>query len=70
MTDLQPYLGARGHLVMLRTGDLAYVHVHPLATRRLAFDTSEAAPGTYRLFVQFRRENRVHTAACTREVKP
>ncbi|GAB09404.1 hypothetical protein GOARA_036_01360 [Gordonia araii NBRC 100433] len=27
---LQPYLGARGHLVALRSGDLAYTHVHPL----------------------------------------
>ena len=25
----QPYLGAGGHLVALREGDLAYLHVHP-----------------------------------------
>jgi len=25
---LEPYLGARGHLVALRDGDLAYLHVH------------------------------------------
>ncbi|MGH3336199.1 MAG: hypothetical protein ACRDOZ_10300, partial [Nocardioides sp.] len=29
VTDLQPYLGAYGHLVVLREGDLAYLHVHP-----------------------------------------
>ncbi len=29
VTDLDPYLGAFGHLVALRTGDLAYLHVHP-----------------------------------------
>ncbi len=29
VTDLQPYLGAYGHLVALRDGDLAYLHVHP-----------------------------------------
>jgi hypothetical protein len=29
VTDLQDYLGARGHLVALRAGDLAYLHVHP-----------------------------------------
>lgn len=28
VTDLQPYLGAFGHLVALREGDLAYLHVH------------------------------------------
>jgi len=26
---LQPYLGAKGHLVALREGDLAYLHAHP-----------------------------------------
>jgi len=29
VTTLQPYLGAFGHLVTLRAGDLAYLHVHP-----------------------------------------
>jgi hypothetical protein len=29
VTDLEPYLGAYGHLVALREGDLAYLHVHP-----------------------------------------
>lgn len=36
---LEPYLGARGHLVAFRVDDLAYSHVHPLpssATRELA----------------------------------
>ena len=30
VTDLQPYLGAYGHLVVLRDGDLAYLHAHPV----------------------------------------
>ncbi|QSB14008.1 hypothetical protein JQS43_21085 [Natronosporangium hydrolyticum] len=29
VTDLEPYLGAYGHLVALRQGDLGYLHVHP-----------------------------------------
>jgi hypothetical protein len=66
--DLQPYLGARGHLVMLRAGDLGYEHVHPLTTTRLAFDTGAAAPGRYRLFLQFRHGGAVHTAAFTHAV--
>jgi hypothetical protein len=67
--DLQPYLGARGHLVMLRAGDLAYEHVHPLAgPPALAFATGHTARGTYRLFLQFRHGGTVHTAAFTREV--
>jgi hypothetical protein len=66
--DLQPYLGANGHLVMLRAGDLAYEHVHPLPSSTLAFDTAGAAPGTYRLFLQFRHADRVRTVAFTRAV--
>ena len=66
--DLQPYLGARGHLVMLRAGDLAYEHVHPLSAGELAFATDDVAPGTYRLFLQFRHAGKVHTAAFTRAV--
>ena len=27
--ETEPYLGARGHLVALREGDLAFLHVHP-----------------------------------------
>ena len=29
VTDLEPYLGASGHLVGIHAGDLAYAHVHP-----------------------------------------
>jgi hypothetical protein len=70
VNGLQPYLGARGHLVMLRAGDLAYEHVHPLKTDELGFATADVAPGRYRLFVQFRHADEVHTAAFTREVAP
>ena len=71
VTDLQPYLGARGHLVMLREGDLAYLHMHPLDTGpdRIAFHTGTTEPARYRLFLQFRHRDRVHTAAFTRTVE-
>ena len=42
VTDLQPYLAAYGHLVALRQGDLAYLHVHPEARARRRQD--EARP--------------------------
>jgi hypothetical protein len=63
-----PYLGARGHLVALRAGDLAFLHVHPDA-RRLRFMAEFPTAGTYRLFLQFRAGGRVHTAAFTQEVE-
>jgi hypothetical protein len=72
VAGLQPYLGARGHLVVLRAGDLAYAHVHPLggahAPGEIAFASPAPIPGSYRLFLQFRHGGRVHTAAFTREV--
>ncbi len=72
VTDLQPYLGARGHLVALREGDLAYQHIHPdaKAPPEIAFHTGDSEPGRYRLFLQFRHQGRVHTAAFTRTVEP
>jgi Cu+-exporting ATPase len=36
VTDLQPYLGAYGHLVALRTSDLAYLHLHPTGNQATA----------------------------------
>lgn len=35
---LEPYLGARGHLVALREGDLAYLHVHPVESAESSQD--------------------------------
>jgi hypothetical protein len=63
------YLGAKGHLVALRRGDLAFLHVHPDADR-LRFAADFPAPGEYRLFLQFRSEGKLHTTAFTQEVRP
>lgn len=74
VTDLQPYLAAYGHLVVLRAGDLAYVHVHPNGEPGdgvtapgpdITFHTAVPGPGTYRLFLDFRHEDTVRTAAFT-----
>ena len=64
---VEQYLGAKGHLVALRQGDLAFLHVHPDEGRPTFMATFPTA-GTYRLFLQFRAAGRVHTAAFTREV--
>ena len=74
VTDLDPYLGAYGHLVALRTGDLAYLHVHPDGEPGdgstepgpdITFGTSVPSAGTYRLFLDFQHEGVVRTAAFT-----
>jgi hypothetical protein len=66
--SLQPYLGAFGHLVVLRQGDLGYVHVHPepqLVDRKVKFWLAAPSAGTYRMFFDFQVGGRVHTAAWT-----
>jgi hypothetical protein len=64
---IQDYLGAKGHLVALRQGDLAYLHVHP-AANQLRFMANFPTSGTYRLFLQFQVDGRVHTVAFTQYV--
>jgi hypothetical protein len=64
----EPYLGARGHLVALREGDLAFLHVHP-DEDAVRFAAEFPTEGRYRLFLQFKHEGRVRTAAFTREVR-
>lgn len=72
VTGLEPYLGARGHLVGLRQGDLAYLHLHPeeaaAADDPISFAGSFPSAGTYRLFLQFQHEGVVRTAPFTVEV--
>jgi hypothetical protein len=64
---VEPYLGVRGHLVALREGDLAFLHVHPDADR-LRFMATFPSAGRYRLFLQFKAGGRIHTAEFTQEV--
>jgi hypothetical protein len=69
---IEPYLGARGHLVAVRQGDLGYLHVHPEEHRDAAdaipFSADFTSAGSYRLFLQFRSDGSVHTAAFTVKV--
>jgi hypothetical protein len=63
----EPYLGAGGHLVALREGDMAFLHVHPTGDGP-NFAVEFPTPGRYRLFLQFKHEGRVQTVAFTQEV--
>jgi len=74
VTDLEPYLGAYGHLVALRSGDLAYLHVHPEGTPGdgvtdpgpdVVFFAEVPSPGRYHLYLDFKHEGVVRTAAFT-----
>ena len=72
VTDLQPYLAAYGHLVALRDGDLAYLHVHPAgapgdgvtpAGPGITFYATIPSAGDYGLFLDFQHDGVVRTAA-------
>ena len=69
VTDLQPYLGALGHLVAIRHGDLAYLHVHPLEEAdgaggpKVRFAVEVPTAGTYGLFFDFAHGDEVRTAS-------
>ncbi len=70
VTDLEPYLGANGHLVALRSGDLAYAHVHPAEDGNdgpgiVTFDAELTSAGRYGLFFDFKHDGTVHTASFT-----
>ncbi|MEU6564150.1 hypothetical protein [Nocardia nova] len=72
VTDLQPYLGAYGHLVALRSSDLSYLHVHPEgevgsapAGPRVAFHAQAPSVAAYRLYLDFAHDGKVHTAEFT-----
>lgn len=74
VTDLEPYLGAYGHLVALRSGDLAYLHVHPDGTPddgttqpgpNVVFYAAVPSAGTYHLYLNFKHQGVVRTAAFT-----
>lgn len=74
VTSIEPYLGAFGHLVALRQGDLAYLHVHAegeepqsvdntvTAGPTIAFGTTAPTAGTYLLYLDFRVDGVVRTA--------
>jgi AhpD family alkylhydroperoxidase len=67
----EPYLGAAGHLVVLRSGDLAYVHAHAdeaAGDQTIGFDVAFPSAGTYRLFLDFAVAGGVHTADFTVQV--
>ncbi|TQJ20075.1 hypothetical protein FBZ33_0260 [Micromonospora sp. A202] len=74
VTDLEPYLGAYGHLVALRRGDMAYLHVHPDGAPgdgrtqpgpAVTFLAEVPSAGSYRLYLDFRHGGAVHTAEFT-----
>jgi hypothetical protein len=69
--DLDPYLGARGHLVAIGADDLGYLHVHPTdGDGPVSFAVARPTPGRSALFFDFSVDGQVRTAAFTVDVEP
>lgn len=71
--DLQPYLGAMGHLVIISADGQQYVHAHPedggQTQNRVAFMAHFKTAGVYKAWGQFQREDKVATIPFVIEVK-
>ncbi|KIL38407.1 hypothetical protein SD70_26465 [Gordoniibacillus kamchatkensis] len=67
VTDLQPYLGSIGHVVVLSEDGEQYVHVHADEGQGTGpdalFETSFPKSGTYKIWGQFQRNNQVFTSS-------
>lgn len=67
VADLEPYLGAIGHVVVLSEDGNRYVHVHAEdgqgAGPHAVFEASFPSEGIYKIWAQFQREGRVFTVS-------
>ena len=64
--DLETYLGALGHSVILKEGTLDFIHTHAEETTinrgpEIKFSTSFSEEGVYKIFTQFQHQNKVNT---------
>lgn len=63
--NLEPYLGAVGHVVILSEDAEHYLHVHPMDERatgpKATFMTSFPKSGTYKIWGQFQQDGEVFT---------
>ncbi len=77
ITDLQRYLGAWGHLLILSEDMTEYVHAHPREETQpdpaapatggpeIIFDALLPKPGRYRAWLQFQRQEKLTTVSFT-----
>lgn len=67
VTNLETYLGALGHTVVLREGDLQFIHAHATQkvtdpqTGKVNFAITFPETGNYKLFSQFQHQGSVLT---------
>lgn len=73
VTDLENYLGALGHVVVISEDTERYLHVHPNEQAdhgpTIGFNTNFEQAGRYRVFLQFNHAGQIHTADFTINVR-
>ena len=64
VTDLQTYLGALGHSVILKEETLDFIHTHAGESGtgpKIEFSTTFPESGMYKIFTQFQHQNKIIT---------
>ncbi|GIP38357.1 hypothetical protein J31TS4_16370 [Paenibacillus sp. J31TS4] len=74
ITDLQPYLGAVGHVVVLSEDTEQYLHSHPADEKAKGpdamFHVTFPKPGLYKIWGQFQRKGEMIIVSYVVEVTP
>ncbi|GAA0382402.1 hypothetical protein [Bacillus horti] len=65
----EPYLGARGHIVILDEAAINFIHVHPVSDEETRFETVFTEPGLYKLWAEFQFEGNIHVYPFVLEVQ-
>ncbi len=69
-TELEKYLGANAHIVIVGMEDKDYLHVHPEANEfPIHAHTTLPKAGVYRMWLQFQTNGKLHTADFILDVK-
>jgi P-type Cu+ transporter len=68
-TNLTPYLGAMGHVVILDEYGKNFLHVHPSNDSEPIFETKFEKPGIYKIWAEFQQNGKVRAFPFVVEIK-
>lgn len=70
-SDLENYLGAVAHIILISQDEKDFIHIHPESTDEypILAHADIPKPGIYRMWVQFQTNGSVHTADFTLDVE-
>jgi hypothetical protein len=68
-TNLTPYLGAMGHVVILDENAQNFLHVHPANDKEPIFETPFNQPGIYKIWAEFKQNGKIRAFPYVVEIK-